>query len=230
MRTPEVSKKVVVQSRNANTVDCDNNVVSRGTYVKVRDRTSPMYGKMGEIRALFKNTLFLWMKSPALTHSNGIFSATTTQVINAGAQHLKDANKTAGLSLGGEGQANPDRQQRDSMLRNQLVIITKGALKGLKGNVTFANETHAEVHIHSRNQKLMLERQHIQEIRGGSMMIRAAESLPMALSFDEAAQRDYVNVEQQAPGLADQLESPTVEGLKTPIRELDEQEANEVMQ
>lgn len=35
------------------------------------------------------------------------------------------------------------------------------------------------------------------------MVIRAAESLPMALSFDEAAQREYVNVEQQAPGLAD---------------------------
>ena len=47
-------------------------------------------------------------------------------------------------------------------------------------------------------QKLMLERQYIQEIRDDNMMIRATELLPMALSFDEAAEREYVNVEQQA--------------------------------
>lgn len=188
VRTLEISKKVVVQPRNANCVDCENNVISRLTYVKIRDRSSPMYGKMGEIRQLFKNMLFLWMKNPALTHSNGYFCASANQVINAGAQHLKDANKTAGLELAaGDGHANPDRQQRDPLMRNQLVIITKGGLKGLKATVSFANETHAEVHIHSRNQRLIIERQFIQEIRGGSMMIRAAESLPMALSFDEAA-------------------------------------------
>ena len=86
VRTVEISKKVVVRdARNANCVDSENNVLTRMTYVKVRDRASPMYGKMGEIRHLFKNMLFLWMKNPLLTHSLGYFCATTTQVINAGA-------------------------------------------------------------------------------------------------------------------------------------------------
>lgn len=118
-----------------------------------------MHGQMGEIRQMFKNTLFLWMKSPLLTHSNGYFCTQANQVINAGAQHLKEANRTAGLApTGGDCQANPDRQQRDPLMRNVIVIVTKGPLKSLKGQVTFANETHAEVHILSRNIKVMMER------------------------------------------------------------------------
>ena len=55
----------------------------------------------------------------------------------------------------------PDRQRKDSTLRNQLVIITKGTLKGYKGTVVFANETIAEVHIHSKCQKVIVPREDI---------------------------------------------------------------------
>ncbi len=45
-----------------------------------------------------------------MTNSNGFFSIKQNQVINAGAQHLKDANMLAGIAPSiGEGQANPDR-------------------------------------------------------------------------------------------------------------------------
>ena len=181
VRTLEVSRKVVVNPRSANCIDCENNVISRMTYVKVKDKASPMRGQMGEIRQLFKNTLFLWMKSPLLTHSNGFYCTQACHVINAGAQHLKEANRTAGLApTGGDCQANPDRQIRDREMRNAIVIVTKGPLKGLKGQVTFANETHAEVHILSRNQKVMMERALLQTVYGdGGMHIRTNASLPM---------------------------------------------------
>jgi hypothetical protein len=93
------------------------------------------------------------MKSPLLTASNGFYCVQNSQIINAGAAHLKEANKVAGLDLlrPADGQANPDRQIKDTLLRNQLVVVSSGALKGLKGTITFANETHAEVHILSRN-------------------------------------------------------------------------------
>ena len=103
---------------------------------------------------------------------------------------------------------NPDRQVRDSLMRNQLVMISKGPLKGLKGTVLFANETHAEVHIHSRNIKAMFERDLLQSAQVGTF-VRANDSLPMQLSFDEAAEREYVNEDARAMAEPD----------KTPVRE-----------
>ena len=38
VRTQEVSRKVIVNTRSANCIDCENNVISRMTYVKVKDR------------------------------------------------------------------------------------------------------------------------------------------------------------------------------------------------
>lgn len=38
VRIQEVSRKVVVNPRSANCIDCENNVIARLTYVKVRDR------------------------------------------------------------------------------------------------------------------------------------------------------------------------------------------------
>jgi hypothetical protein len=65
---------------------------------------------MGEIRQIYKEKLFLWIKNSILTNSNGFFCIKQNQVINAGAQHLKDANMLAGIAPSiGEGQANPDR-------------------------------------------------------------------------------------------------------------------------
>jgi len=78
-----------------------------------------------------------------------------------------------------------------------LVIITKGPLKGYKGSVVFANETVAEVHVHSRCAKVAVPRQDIfilyNEMEG--MRIQQNANLPVQLSFDEAANQEYVNIQ-----------------------------------
>ena len=69
----EVSRKVNLNPKNVNGIDCDNNAIARMTYVKIKDKNDPMKGHLGEIRQLFKNTVYLWMKSPLLTNSNGFY-------------------------------------------------------------------------------------------------------------------------------------------------------------
>lgn len=105
-----------------------------------------------------------------------------------------------------DNQANPDRQRRDNTVRNQLVIITKGTLKGYKGTVVFANETIAEVHIHSKCQKVTIPREDIHIIQNvmEGMVIQQNNNIPVHLSFDEAANQEYVNVmlQEQDPGAA----------------------------
>jgi len=113
----EVSKKVIYNKNLTMAVDSENNVITRATIVKIRDRNSPMRGQLGEIRAMFKDILFLWIKNTMLQNSNGFFCVKAKQVINAGAQHLKEANEMAGLNPG-ENQANLDKQKKDSLLRN----------------------------------------------------------------------------------------------------------------
>jgi hypothetical protein len=48
------------------TVDQERNTLSRGTVVKIKDSTSAFNGNFGEIRSLFRDTLFLWVKNPRL--------------------------------------------------------------------------------------------------------------------------------------------------------------------
>ena len=93
-----------------------------------------------------------------------------------------------------------------------MVVVSQGALKGLKGTITFANETHAEVHILSRNQKTMLPRDQLENVHGDGMQIRRGDSLPMRLSFDEAAEREYVNVAEQEDN------ARSKDGGQTPVR------------
>lgn len=92
----------------------------------------------------------MWIKNQQLVNSNGFFAIKAKQVINAGAQHLKEANLQAGINQEGDHLVNVDKQRQDGLVRNQLVIISKGPLKGYKGSVVFANESMAEVHVHSR--------------------------------------------------------------------------------
>lgn len=77
-------------------------------------------------------------------------------MINAGAAHMKEANELAGIIT--ENQANPDRQKKDMLLRGHVVMITRGFLKGYRANVISANETFAEVHVHSKCAKFAIAR------------------------------------------------------------------------
>jgi len=110
---------------------------------------------------------------------------------------MKEANQLAGL-IPYENQANPDRQKRDSMLRGHVVTVTKGVLKGYRGTVISANETFAEVHVHSKCAKFAIQRSDLQVIFNAMEGMRVqqgnAANVPMHLSFDEAANQDYVNV------------------------------------
>ena len=65
---------------------------------------------------MFKQTLFIWIKTPLLSHSNGFYSVHASQVVNAGSQHMKEMKKLAGIEpVDGvfEVQANIDKQLRD---------------------------------------------------------------------------------------------------------------------
>lgn len=92
-------------------------------------------------------------------------------------------------------QANPDRQQKDTILRSALVLIKTGAMKGLKGTVLTSNETQACVHVHCKDARVMVDRQNLELVIGnrGGMYIQQNADMPMQLSFDEAANREYVN-------------------------------------
>lgn len=72
----EISRKVV-PNRNMICVDQENNVLSKGTLVKIKGKYNKMRGHVGEIRQLFKQTLFIWIKSPLLSHSNGFYCVTS---------------------------------------------------------------------------------------------------------------------------------------------------------
>lgn len=157
VKIQDVRRKIEYKPRQTVATDSENNVITRGTMVKIRDRSSPLRGQLGEIRAMFKDVLYLWIKNTMLQNSNGFYCVTSKQVISAGAQHLKEVNESLGLAAD-DIQANLDRQRRDSLLRNALVQLTRGPLKGYKGAVVFANEEKVEVHIHSKNMKITVPR------------------------------------------------------------------------
>lgn len=170
-------------------VDCENNVITRSTIVKIKDKNSPLKGQLGEIRAMHKELLYIWVKNTLLSQSNGFYCTHAKNVLNAGAQHLKEANQAAGISIG-DNQAHLDRNKKESLLRNQLVIISKGPLKGYKGSIIFANETVAEVHIHAHGAKYSIPRSDIfivfNEMDGVRIQQNALDQ-PMRISFDDAA-------------------------------------------
>lgn len=53
--------------------DCENNVITRGTIIKIRDKNSPLKGQLGEIRAMHKEVLYVWIKNTMLSKSNGFY-------------------------------------------------------------------------------------------------------------------------------------------------------------
>jgi len=68
----EISRKIV-PGRHTISVDSENNVLSRGTLVKIKGKQDKLRGQVGEIRQMFKQTLFIWIKTPLLCNSNGFY-------------------------------------------------------------------------------------------------------------------------------------------------------------
>ena len=196
----DVTRKIEFKAKTSVAIDSENNTISKGTIVKIRDKTCPMHGQIGEIRCLFKETLFLWIKNNQLSSSNGFFCVTTHQVINAGAQHLKEANERAGLSVGDGLEANLDRVGRDINFRDKTVMVTRGPLKGYKGTVLYSNETVAHILIHCKGEKYTVPIKDIFIVfneMDGVRIQQNAMNVPVHLSFDEAANQEYVNMLDQ---------------------------------
>lgn len=205
VKVAEIQRKVV-QNRLSSTTDADNNVIARGTLIKIKDKGDPMKGQLGEIKALFRDTLFVWIKSSLLIKSHGYYCIHAKMTLNAGAKHLQQMNEATGLNPN-EAQANPDRNKRDTLLRNVAVVITSGPLKGLRGTVVSATETFAEVHVHSKCQKVAIARSDLQVLFNameGIRLSRAGDNVPVQISFDDAANQEYVNVQDQDGGFATQ--------------------------
>lgn len=164
-----------------------------------------MYGNLGEIKAVYRDLLFVWIKNQALMQSNGYYCVKAKHVVNAGAKHLKEANEAAGLNVN-EHLAVPDKNRKDSCLRGHAVIVTKGPLKGHRGTVISANETFAEVHVHSKCEKFAISRNDLQVLYNAmeGLRVQANANAPAYISFDEAANQGYVNVQDQEAGFATQ--------------------------
>jgi hypothetical protein len=92
------------------------------------------------------------------------------------------------------------------LLRNHAVIITRGPLKGYRGTVISANENFAEVHVHSRCEKFAISRDDLQELFNANEGLRVQNNAngPAYISFDEAANLEYVNLQDQDGGVATQ--------------------------
>lgn len=79
-------------------------------------------------------------------------------------------------------------------------MVTCGPLKGYKGTVINANETTAYVHIHSKCEKYSVPVKDLFIVFNEMDGIRIQQNdmnQPVHLSFDEAANQEYVNVLDQ---------------------------------
>ena len=72
VRILEVSRKIIYK-KGMQAVDWDNNVITRFSIIKIIDKSSPLKGQLGEIRAISKDTLFVWIKNSVLSNSNGFY-------------------------------------------------------------------------------------------------------------------------------------------------------------
>ena len=88
-----------------------------------------------------------------------------------------------------------DKRIKDARARGQIVFVSRGPLKGYKGKVVYADEVSATVQIFAKgNQSVTLPRDQISWILDSSAPLRMQSDAPMAISFDEAMNQEFVNV------------------------------------
>lgn len=63
VKVNNVTRKIEFKPKIMVAIDSENNVISKGTIVKIRDKNCAMHGQIGEVRCLFKETVFLWIKN-----------------------------------------------------------------------------------------------------------------------------------------------------------------------
>lgn len=75
------------------------------------------------------------------------------------------------------------------------MFVSRGPLKGYKGRVVYADDVSATVQIFAKgNASVTLPRDSITSILDSSAPLRMQSDAPMAISFDEAMNQEFVNV------------------------------------
>lgn len=129
-------------------VDRYHNAIGMRTLVKPLEK-GPFKDCIGEVRAIYKNILFIWFyKSPnphLLRESNGHRAFKTHEVINAGHELLGSAQADYQAQNDCFIAGKPDRKAIDREVRGMTVYISCGDLKGYRGKVISANEIECHV-------------------------------------------------------------------------------------
>jgi transcription elongation factor SPT5 len=157
-----------LNNRNASSIDGNQNVVSIGDLVQVKD--SAAKGRQGRVKHLYKGVVFLYSRE--LSENSGIFA------VKCRSCELLGANPTrrVGLSSFAAG-ANQARQQGrppmpagggrgkiDLSIVGKTVQIRRGLYKGYAANVKEATDTTVRVELISKaGKKVTLDRQDIVE-------------------------------------------------------------------
>ena len=188
VRISQVSKRIAFETRGVSgrqlrrkppiVMDKYHNTVSLRTIVKPIEK-GPFYGCLGEVRAVFKNQLFvLFKKSPnlhLLRESHGYFAIKAHQLVNSG-YDLIDRAHSEQQSIADEfglQQGKSDRRIPDRKARGATVFISRGPLKGYKGKIVKADEVQAQVQIFAKgNQTVLVPRDAICSIFDSSVPLR----------------------------------------------------------
>lgn len=133
-----------------------HNTVTMRTLVKPIDK-GPFFGCPAEVRAIYKDTLFVLVKQSTNMHllreTHGIFAVKSHQVVNAGFELIDEA-----FTKNNEGaddfcfqQGKLDRRITDKHAKGQTVFVSRGPLKGYKGKIIYADEVSATVQVFAKN-------------------------------------------------------------------------------
>ena len=161
VKTSQIVKRIAYETRGVSgrhikrrppvVMDKYHNTVSLRTVVKPIEKAHAFFGCLGEVRAIYKNQLFVLFRKSQNLHllreSHGYFAFKTHEIMNAGGElidkELKD--QQSGADEMGLLQGKSDRRIPDKKARGATVFITKGALKGYKGKIVKADEVQAQV-------------------------------------------------------------------------------------
>ena len=196
------------------------------TIVKPCDVKSPFYNCLGEVRAIYKDSLFLFFAKTHQQHllreTNNYFAIKAGQVVNVG--HEQIAEKNSRLIEAAEQQGflagRLDKRIKDRKATGQTIYIARGPLKGYKGKIIFADEFSATIQIFAKgNIQVTLDRDAITSIQDDTQAMRLQDQAPMQISFDEAMGQEFVNVPLDELGNPIKSLADIEDGGATPVRE-----------
>jgi len=142
----------------------------------------PFKDCLGEIRAIYKDQLFLWFTQKAsinghlLRDTNGFYAFKTYEVINSGHEQLDSITDASDPFIAGK----LDRRIKDKFAIGKAVYVATGTLKGYRGKVVWADEQQAVVEIFAKkNQRVTFSRDEICPVIDESAPMRMLANAPV---------------------------------------------------